>query len=280
LGKLRKALIEIINEIILIAQFEKMKYIITVIATIILTIFAVLGFQFIKGQKDKDDILGERSVENGKSEGGIDILEGEQELVLGGMGESEVDAESDKVKLYTVRDGDTLASIAQEHSISINTLIWANDISEVSGVSVGDTIFILPVSGLKHKVLSSDTIKSIAEKYSADTEEILAFNDLPANGEIKSGQEIIIPGGSKNQVNEDINEKGSATENALRLATRLYFLYSAGGKGDEFVEVNSPDKKSVNDAINNYAITLDSDKSKYIFTEELLLDWEKNGGGR
>lgn|GEM_PF-688981 len=110
-----------------------------------------------------------------------------------------VDAEtgelSAEVELYTVEKGDTLAIIARNNDISINTLLWANDITNKDKITPGDTLFILPITGVKYKVRASDTIKSIAAKYKADPNEIIAFNELPANGEVKSGQEIIVPGG-------------------------------------------------------------------------------------
>ncbi len=110
-----------------------------------------------------------------------------------------VDAETGElgaeVKLYTVQKNDTLAVIARNNNISVNTLLWANDITNKDSISPGDTLFILPITGIKYKVRTSDTVDTIARKYKASRDEIIAFNDLPANGEIKSGQEIIVPGG-------------------------------------------------------------------------------------
>lgn len=105
--------------------------------------------------------------------------------------------EGDGVFLYTVRDGDTLSSIAEGHDITINTILWANTIENENAIMPGDEIFILPVSGLKHIVAKGESLKNIANEYDADAEQIIAFNTLPANGDIQEGDEIIIPGGSK-----------------------------------------------------------------------------------
>ncbi|KKU54181.1 MAG: Peptidase M23 [Candidatus Moranbacteria bacterium GW2011_GWE2_47_10] len=99
------------------------------------------------------------------------------------------------VKLYTVKDGDTVSGIASKHGITINTILWANDIDNIDSIKPGDVIFILPVAGLNHVVASGDTIESIATKYKADKEKIIAFNDLPANGALETGKDIVIPGG-------------------------------------------------------------------------------------
>lgn len=99
------------------------------------------------------------------------------------------------VKMYIVQSGDTLGSIASKNKVSINTILWANDISNVDSIMPGDTLFILPVSGIKYLVKSGDNIDTIAAKFKADKEKIIAFNSLPANGDLDSGIEIVIPDG-------------------------------------------------------------------------------------
>ena len=101
------------------------------------------------------------------------------------------------VKIYTVATGDTMSGIAQRHGITVNTILWANDIDNVDEIKPGDQIFILPIAGLSHVVKSGETIDSIASQYKADKDKIIAFNSLPANGEIREGDSIIIPDGKK-----------------------------------------------------------------------------------
>lgn len=99
--------------------------------------------------------------------------------------------------MYTVKSGDTFSTIAQEHGITMSTLFWANEIEDVDDIKPGDTIFILPISGLKYKVKSNDTIDKIAKEYKVNKSEIISYNKLPANGELKEGEEILIPGAKK-----------------------------------------------------------------------------------
>jgi len=101
------------------------------------------------------------------------------------------------VILYTVKTGDTFSKIAQKYGITMSTLFWANEIEDIDDIKPGDTIFILPVSGLKYKVKSGDTIDKIAKEHEVDKVDIIAYNELPANGELKKGEEIIIPGAQK-----------------------------------------------------------------------------------
>ncbi len=101
------------------------------------------------------------------------------------------------VILYTVKPGDTFSTIAQKHGITMSTLFWANEIEDVDDIKPGDTLFILPVSGLKYKIRSGDTIDKIAKKYKVDKSEIITYNELPANGRLEKGKEIVIPGAKK-----------------------------------------------------------------------------------
>ena len=99
------------------------------------------------------------------------------------------------VKMYVVQQGDTISSIAAKNKISINTILWANDIENVDSIMPGDTIFILPVSGIQYAVKKGDNIDSVAAKFKSDREKIISFNDLPANGDLEEGKTIVIPDG-------------------------------------------------------------------------------------
>lgn len=103
------------------------------------------------------------------------------------------------VAVYLVKEGDSVSVIADKFGITVNTILWANDIENAALIQPGDKIFILPVAGLKHIVKKGDTIKKIAKEYEADEKEIIAFNNLPANGIVEEGAELIIPGGEKEE---------------------------------------------------------------------------------
>ena len=100
---------------------------------------------------------------------------------------------SDKIEVYEVKKGDTLADIAKLYSVSKNTIVWANDIKG-NKVTPGDVLIILPVSGVKHTIKKGDTIKSIAKKYKAEETDILEFNNIHTD-ELAVGDEIVIPDG-------------------------------------------------------------------------------------
>lgn len=131
--------------------------------------------------------------------------------------ESNVGAyQTDQISVYIVREGDTLSQIAKMFSVSINTIIWANDI--VGGViAPGQNLVILPVSGVRHLVKSGETLESIAKKHDGDLKEILQFNNLTADAKLAVGEEVIIPNGDANPVTST-SKSGSTPAKKTSLA--------------------------------------------------------------
>lgn len=106
----------------------------------------------------------------------------------------------DKVINYTVERGDTLSTIAEKFDISTETIRWANDLTN-DNIAVGDSLKILPVTGMAYKVAKGDSVYSIAKKLATDPQKIVdfPFNDF-ANAEtftLVEGQILIVPDGVK-----------------------------------------------------------------------------------
>ncbi len=96
---------------------------------------------------------------------------------------------------YTVQEGDTISSIAASFGISVNTLLWANNLKETSIIRPSDELTVLPMTGVIHRVKSDQTVGWIANYYDADSEEIIAANELLADGSIQIGEKLVIPDG-------------------------------------------------------------------------------------
>ncbi len=94
---------------------------------------------------------------------------------------------------YTVKEGDTVSSLAEEFGISSNSIKWSNDLSGDS-LDAGDTLLIPPVNGIVYTVKSGDTAEKIADNYNSNEKAIIAFNDAEITG-LKEGQKIVIPNG-------------------------------------------------------------------------------------
>lgn len=104
----------------------------------------------------------------------------------------------DRTEEYEVKEGDTVASIAQKYGISEDTIRWQNDIKK-DKLKVGQKLQILPVTGVSYRVKPGDTIYSIAKKHTAEPQAIV---DFPFNTfvndetfELAVGQVLIIPEG-------------------------------------------------------------------------------------
>ncbi len=106
----------------------------------------------------------------------------------------------DSIIDYQVQSGDTVASIAEKFGISEDTIRWQNGLTK-DKIKVGQTLKVLPVTGVAHAVSKGDTVYSIAKKYDSEPQSIA---DFPFNTfsndetfELAIGQTIIIPDGVK-----------------------------------------------------------------------------------
>jgi murein DD-endopeptidase MepM/ murein hydrolase activator NlpD len=129
------------------------------------------------------------------AKGGADVVieDGSAAKAQGGFAGEIVAAPKDAISIYVVREGDTLSEIAQMFGVSVNTIIWANDLPVRGTVRPGQRLTILPVTGLKYTVEKGDTLASIAKEFHGDADEIAQYNDIV--GELAVGTEILIPNG-------------------------------------------------------------------------------------
>jgi murein DD-endopeptidase MepM/ murein hydrolase activator NlpD len=142
------------------------------------------------------------NIDPNPSKGGGDVLVVGEAALLSEAGPSGTLADieerpprSDQINVYVVREGDTLSQIANMFNVSMNTIRWANDLSSATDIHPGQTLVILPISGVRHTVKGGDTLKSIAEKYGGDIEEILNYNGFTENAVIAEGDVVVVPHG-------------------------------------------------------------------------------------
>ncbi|MEI8068051.1 MAG: M23 family metallopeptidase [Candidatus Shapirobacteria bacterium] len=117
---------------------------------------------------------------------------------------------------YRVVDGDTVSSIAQKFGVSVDTIMWENNLKSVDAIKPKQILRILPITGAKHIVKRGETIYSIAKSYQVDAQNIIdyPFNTF-SNDEtfaLSAGQEILIPDGVKSgEVVIDVKKYASKT---------------------------------------------------------------------
>jgi murein DD-endopeptidase MepM/ murein hydrolase activator NlpD len=160
---------------------------------------------------------------------------------------------SSAITTYTVKAGDSLSMIAQDNGVSVNTILWANDITDPSTIKEGTKLVILPVSGVQHTVRSGETLSTVAEKYHADADDIAQFNGLPADDTLVVGSTIIIPGGELPSASDDSSLNTSSTKSSSTSSTKKEKDTSSKSSDDSTPAVASTKSSTNNSGYTNYS---------------------------
>lgn len=177
--------------------------------------------QVVKNQYEEMGVL--RVSNQVSSSGASESISGNDGVIRGVVGPARLATErevfeNDQIQVYEVKVGDTLSDVAKMYDVSKNTIAWANDIKNGKLVP-GDTLVILPVSGVKHAVKKGDTVKTIAKKYKAVQGDILSFNDLEADSALNVGDVLIVPDGEV------------VVDAPVKVAVKKKKIYASAGAG-------------------------------------------------
>lgn len=142
------------------------------------------------------------------------------------------------VLIYKVQKGDTLSSIASDFGISLNSIVWANNIKNET-IIPGQELVILPVSGVIHEVKTGQTINEIAGLYSADSQKIIEFNRIK-NNVVKPGDMVIVPDGKMPQ-SQLKSIKATAYASSLPSYPNYYLIPTTGINWGILHSVNAVD---------------------------------------
>ena len=121
-------------------------------------------------------------------------------------------SQTTSISLYVVREGDSLSGIAKMFGVSVNTIIWANDIT--GPINPGDKLVILPITGVQYTVKKGDTVESIAKKFGSDALDVSSFNGV-TDSTIAVGSTVIIPDGEMQSTQSTILQQGKITSKNL-----------------------------------------------------------------
>lgn len=143
-----------------------------------------------------------RNIDPNPSKGGGDITIVDGSAILSETGPTGTLADIEerpqhggRISIYVVREGDSLSQIAKMFGVSTNTIIWANDIKRGSLIREGQTLVILPISGVLHTVEKGETLGSIVKKYKGDFDEVLQYNGFTEGTVLAVGDKVTIPDG-------------------------------------------------------------------------------------
>ena len=147
----------------------------------------------------------------------------------------ESDKVRDTVQNYLVQPGYTVSKIAVDRGVDTDTIRWANNLSSVDDIKPGQSLRILPVSGVVHKVVRGETIFSIAKKYATGSQGIV---DYPFNTFVDDetfslavGQELIVPDGKMPNIQpwSPTRYVAATTPNAGAVSATGRFIWPIGG---------------------------------------------------
>ncbi|TSC70562.1 MAG: peptidase M23 family protein [Parcubacteria group bacterium Gr01-1014_46] len=118
--------------------------------------------------------------------------------------------DDEQISVYVVRQGDTLPIIAKMFGVSVNTIKWGNDLKS-DKLTLGQTLVILPISGVQHVVKSGDTLQAIAKLHKGDLDEIMQYNNLTKNSKLVVGDVIVVPDGEAAPVSAGTRRTSAGT---------------------------------------------------------------------
>jgi murein DD-endopeptidase MepM/ murein hydrolase activator NlpD len=124
------------------------------------------------------------------------------------------------ITVYKVQSGDTLTGIAKKFGISLNTLLQTNQLKSSSTLKIGESLNILPISGVYYKVKEGDNLGSLASTYDTTVAQIESANGLTSSS-IGVGQYLIIPTAATNPSSKAQVSKGTTKSNSPSLISKV-----------------------------------------------------------
>lgn len=138
---------------------------------------------------------------------------------------------TDTISVYEVKKGDTIEEIAKLFNVSVNTIMWANNLTS-RAVTKGTTLIILPITGIKHSVKKGDTIASVARKYNADAGDVASYNGVSVGATLTIGDTILVPEGEIEVIQPKVAVKSKSSK---IVRTKVLDVFSYSAPGDFFV---------------------------------------------
>jgi murein DD-endopeptidase MepM/ murein hydrolase activator NlpD len=97
---------------------------------------------------------------------------------------------------HTLAQGETLGALAARYGVTLEALVWANNLHNGDVLATGQTLRIPRLSGVPYTVQAGDTLDGIAARFDIPAELIAAFraNHVETGEPLPVGEEIFIPG--------------------------------------------------------------------------------------
>jgi LysM repeat protein len=147
--------------------------------------------------------------------------------------------QNSQISVYTVREGDSLSSIAAMFKVNIPTIVGANDIKN-GVIHPGETLIILPIVGTTHVVVKGDTLASLAKDYHSDAHDISSYNSLDDGAALAVGATLIIPNGEATTVVSGSAPKSTAKPKATSAHAKIIAKIAKGSSTEPFLGGSGP----------------------------------------
>ncbi|MCX7828808.1 MAG: LysM peptidoglycan-binding domain-containing protein [Thermanaerothrix sp.] len=120
-----------------------------------------------------------------------------------------------EVRYYTVKEGDSLWSIANSFGLDVNTLFGVNR-NAGDLIRPGSSVRVPNQDGIFVKVRRGDTVAKLADKYDVYPEAIRSANGLDQSSPLREGEEIFIPG-AKVEIDEQASQAVERRSSSRRM---------------------------------------------------------------
>lgn len=155
------------------------------------------------------------------------------------MSTSSVDAPVRRdVTYYTMKPGDTLQDVAGRFGLTVDTLRWANNISDLTTVRAGMKIVVPPVNGILVKVSASTNLNQLAIQYHVNLQDIIDFNLIRDPSHLQVGSYLMLPDGVGPSFNSGLGNRTVKSVTWNRIGSANYSIVTSNaaisGSGGKF----------------------------------------------
>ncbi|HEV8468646.1 MAG TPA: M23 family metallopeptidase [Candidatus Limnocylindria bacterium] len=99
------------------------------------------------------------------------------------------------IQEVTIHEGDTLATMANFYDVSIESIAFANGITDAHSIQLGQKLIIPPAEGALYTVKDEDTVETVAARFKVDPSVIMSYNRVYFEPEhFAPGQLIFVRG--------------------------------------------------------------------------------------
>jgi len=97
------------------------------------------------------------------------------------------------IREHVVREGDSIAKIAKEYGVSMESITGSNSLTSYELIHVGMKLKVPSRDGLVYRLKSGDQVVEVVKRYRVSLDKVLAANSMRNPDFFNAGHEIFIP---------------------------------------------------------------------------------------